>query len=374
MLRRGRHRGRGLRPRRAGEPVRARLRRPARGVHADRVARGPAAALRGRTTPTTTIAERAQTRSSARSGPITLAALGLVVLVATALLWVLTRRLTALRRGARAAAARGRRRLGRRAGPDRPRPARRRGAGPRRRLVRRLARLARDHDAADGRPRGARADARRLDAHQPAVAALAAWWRSTRPTSRPHGLGAALEDLLAPAAAQGIDATADVRRRRARRRRGGPRWCGGSPRRRCATPLRHSGARHLRVSARRRSGTACVLEVDRRRPRVRPAARGPTPRRFGLRGLASLVADGRRAPRGHSAPGRGTTVRLDGEDRSAPMSDEIRVVPRRRPRRRTPRARRAARAAPTTSRWSPPPPTASEAVEVVRGRTGRTSW
>jgi len=237
--------------------------------------------------------------------PITLGALGLIVLVATGLIWVLTRRL-------------------------------RRSADERERLLRAAVdasdaervRIARDlHDGVVQDLVGAAftvsALARSPDVPEAprtgldkAGQTLRTSLRSLRslmveiypPDLHARGLGAALDDLLAPAAAQGIDAESHV---------DGVEdvsndtvalvWRVAQEAVRNA--LRHSGATRLEVTV-TGSPDRVVLEVaddGRGFDTTRPAR----PDSFGLRGLESLIADagGRLAIR--SAPGAGTTVHLE---------------------------------------------------------------
>jgi signal transduction histidine kinase len=128
------------------------------------------------------------------------------------------------------------------------------------------------------------------------------------PDLHADGLASALADLLAPAAAQGITATASVE---------GVEavsddtvalvWRVAQEAVRNA--MRHSGARNLAVTV-RGSGDATVLEVVDDGCGFDPA-RQPGAEHFGLRGLSSLIADvgGRLDVR--SSPGDGTTIRLE---------------------------------------------------------------
>ncbi len=125
---------------------------------------------------------------------------------------------------------------------------------------------------------------------------------------RTTGLAAALEDLVAPAAGAGVEATvsadgldhltdADValvwRVAQEAVRNG----------------LRHAGARHLSVEV-RSEGPLTVLEVVDDGSGFDPTeARDRT--HFGLRGLESLIAEAGGTLRVTSAPGQGTAVRLE---------------------------------------------------------------
>lgn len=242
--------------------------------------------------------------------PITLTGLGLVVAVATALLWLLTRRL-------------------------------RRSAEERERLLtaaveasdaERL-RIARDlHDGVVQDLAGATftvaALARRPDLRpatrrglSDAAAVLRASQRSLRslmmeiypPDLDATGLPAALHDLLAPAQAQGIEVTLrtaaleDVDGQTLRLV-----WRVAQEAVRNA--LRHSGATSLAVDLRVDPAPAggsrrtVVLVVSDDGRGFDPTASRPA--RFGLRGLAGLVADAGGGLHVASAPGSGTTVTL----------------------------------------------------------------
>ena len=130
------------------------------------------------------------------------------------------------------------------------------------------------------------------------------------PDLHADGLAAALTDLTAPAAAAHIESTvrvSDVGQvpddDGGAGVAGGP---GGGAQRHPARARRHS----LDVEV-HRHGRSPRAGGDRRRRRLRPARPTGTPDSFGLRGLASLVQDegGRLDVR--SAPGEGTEVRME---------------------------------------------------------------
>ena len=237
--------------------------------------------------------------------PITLAALGLVVLVATGLLWALTRRL-------------------------------RRSAEEREGLLRAAVdasdaervRIARDlHDGVVQDLAGAgfavSALARNPDLPQGAQGTLETAGESLRtslralrslmveiypPDLHANGLHAALDDLLAPAAAAGITATARVTdAEHASEDAVALVWRVAQEAVRNA--LRHSGARALSVAV-DGAGNRLTLEVT-------DDGRGFDPDRrrgaehFGLRGLDSLIAEAGGRLDVRSAPGAGTTIRLE---------------------------------------------------------------
>ena len=308
---RGRHERRGgLGPRRAGEPVRAQDRRRCSRSTPGSVARGRAAAVRGLLLRRRHRAPRSEQVLDAFR-PITLGgAAASSSLVATPLLWALTRRLDRAGRGPGAAAG---------AAVDASEAERRR--------------IARDlHDgvvqdlagtafalSATARDPGTDAEtAARGSSRWPSR--CAASLRSLRsllveiypPDLGADGLAAALDDLVAPAAGAGR-----ARRRRGGRRRAAPPttrsgWSGGSPRRRSATRCGTRGAEHLDVQV----GTGrrpARPRRHRRRPRLRPAPRHGR-RHFGLRGLrepdrarpaARSTSAPRRAPAPTVAPGGG---------------------------------------------------------------------
>jgi signal transduction histidine kinase len=241
--------------------------------------------------------------------PITLGALGLVVLVATGLLWGLTRRL-------------------------------RRSAQERERLLRAAVdaseaervRIARDlHDGvvqdlagasfavsamarAPGVPEHARAG---LDDAGESLRTSLRGLRSLMveiypPDLHAEGLAAALDDLLAPAAAQGVTATVRVE---------GAEdtsddavalaWRVAQEAVRNA--LRHSGADTLEVTVTRsgaRPGGTLVLEVVDDGCGFDPSQH-PGGEHFGLRGLSSLIAEAGGHLDVRSAPGEGTTIHLE---------------------------------------------------------------
>jgi two-component system NarL family sensor kinase len=241
--------------------------------------------------------------------PVTLGALGLVVLVATGLLWALTRRL-------------------------------RRSAEERERLLRTAVeasdaervRIARDlHDgvvqdlagasfAVSALARSPEVPAHARSSLDGAGSSLRSGLRALRslmveiypPDLDAAGLPAALDDLLAPAAAQGVTASARVADvDGASEHSVALVWRVAQEAVRNA--LRHSGARTLDVDVARDDGRLVLTVTDDGRgfdPWERRSAA-----KFGLRGMDSLIAEvgGRLDVR--SAPGAGTTIRLevDGE-------------------------------------------------------------
>ncbi|MDX6324601.1 MAG: hypothetical protein QOK15_955 [Nocardioidaceae bacterium] len=237
--------------------------------------------------------------------PITLGALGLVVLVATGLLWGLTRRL-------------------------------RRSAEDRERLLRAAVdasdaervRIARDlHDGvvqdlagasfavsalarSPGLPEATRTG---LDDAGESLRTSLRGLRSLMveiypPDLHAEGLAAALEDLLAPAAAQGITATATVTGADgASDDTAALVWRVAQEAVRNA--MRHSAARTLTVTV-TGTGNAVVLEVVDDGCGFDPAQQSGA-EHFGLRGLSSLIAEAGGHLDVRSAPGAGTIIRLE---------------------------------------------------------------
>lgn len=241
--------------------------------------------------------------------PVTLAAIGLVLLVATALLYALTRQL-------------------------------RRSAEERERLLEAAVeaseaervRIARDlHDGVvqdlvgasfamsavarnDGVPEPARSAA------EEAASSVRSSLKSLRslmveiypPDLQAEGLGAALQDLLAPAAAQGVAVTASVSDAEpASDGAVGLVWRVAQEAVRNA--LRHSGARSLEVSVQSEQasgGRRLVLDVSDDGTGFDPSA-PPSAGHFGLRGLAGLVRDAGGRLDVRSGEGEGTTVHLE---------------------------------------------------------------
>ena len=237
--------------------------------------------------------------------PITLTALGMVVLVATALLWALTRRL-------------------------------RRSAEDREHLLRAAVdasdaervRIARDlHDGVVQDLAGASfavsAVARTPDMPGTARESLESAAESLRtslralrslmveiypPDLHADDLGAALDDLLAPAAAAGISATARV---------AGVEGASDDTvalvwrvaQEAVRNAMRHSGADTLSVTVDRVDGDV-VLTVTDDGQGFDPQRRQGT-QHFGLRGLTSLIAEAGGRLDVRSAPGAGTTIRLE---------------------------------------------------------------
>ncbi|WP_148572371.1 sensor histidine kinase [Nocardioides caldifontis] len=237
--------------------------------------------------------------------PITLTALGLVVLVATGLLWALTGRL-------------------RRSGEERERLLQAAVDASDAERVR----IARDlHDGVVQDLAGATfavsALARSTELPDQARATLAGASQSLRagmrglrslmveiypPDLDADGLAAALDDLLAPAAAQGVTASARVAD------------VGGASDHSIAlvwrvaqeavrNALRHSGASNLDVDVARDDGRLVLTVTDDGRGFDPTEDREPG--HFGLRGMGGLIdeAGGRLDVR--SAPGAGTTIRLE---------------------------------------------------------------
>jgi two-component system, NarL family, sensor kinase len=250
---------------------------------------------------------RAEILSSFR--PITLAAMGLVLLVGTALLYALTRRL-------------------------------RRSAEERQRLLEvaveaseaERVRIARDlHDGvvqdlvgasfamsalarSDDLPEPARraADEAGSTVRQSLKALRSLMVEIYPPDLRAEGLGAALQDLLAPAAAQGVAASATVQDAEpASDAAIGLVWRVAQEAVRNA--LRHSGARTLGVAVtgeHRAGNKRLVLTVTDDGSGFDPSA--PRPQgHFGLRGLSGLVRDAGGRLDVESAVGQGTTVYLE---------------------------------------------------------------
>jgi signal transduction histidine kinase len=240
----------------------------------------------------------------AQFGRITLVALGLVVLVATGLLYGLTRR---LRRSAEE-----RERLLKAAADasdaERVRIARDLHDG----VVQDLAgasfavsALARSEEVPSGIREGLDESAGSLRTSLRALRSLMV--EIYPPDLDAAGLDAALEDLLAPAAAQGVHATASVQ------------GIDDVPDDTVAlvwrvaqeavrNALRHSGAQHLQVVV-DRYGDGVVLEVTDDGRGFDPKRR-PNGHSFGLRGLSSLIKEAGADLVVRSSPGAGTTIRL----------------------------------------------------------------
>jgi two-component system NarL family sensor kinase len=241
--------------------------------------------------------------------PITLLALGLVVFVATGLLWILTRRL-------------------------------RRSAEEREQLLQAAVdasdaerlRIARDlHDGVvqdlAGVSFAVSAMARSPEAPEPvrvglthAGESLRAGLRALRslmveiypPDLNAEGLGAAVNDLLAPAAAQGVEATATIEDIDDASE-ASVRLVWRVAQEAVRNALRHSGARTLTVAVHRTSqeqGGCLVLVVSDDGRGFDPGRRA-NGARFGLRGLASLITEAGGRLDVRSAPGEGTTIRLE---------------------------------------------------------------
>lgn len=237
--------------------------------------------------------------------PITLTALGMVVLVATALLWALTRRL-------------------------------RRSAEDREHLLRAAVdasdaervRIARDlHDgvvqdlagasfAVSAVARTPEVPDTARETLESAAVSLRTSLRALRslmveiypPELHADGLGAALDDLLAPAAAAGISATASVT---------GVEGASDDTvalvwrvaQEAVRNAMRHSGARTLAVAVDRVDDDLVLTVTDDGRGFDTQRRHGE--QRFGLRGLTSLIAEAGGRLDVRSAPGAGTTIRLE---------------------------------------------------------------
>ena len=128
------------------------------------------------------------------------------------------------------------------------------------------------------------------------------------PDLQAEGLTAALHDLVAPAATVGIAASVSVE------------GLAGVPDEQVAlvwrvaqeavrNAIRHSGAGHLSVAVRGEPDRV-LLEVSDDGRGFRPD-RAQDPTRFGLRGLESLIADTGGRLEVRSLPGHGTTIRLE---------------------------------------------------------------
>jgi signal transduction histidine kinase len=239
-----------------------------------------------------------------RFAPITLGALGLVVLVATGLLFALTRRLQR--------SAEERERLLRAAAEasdgERVRIARDLHDG----VVQDLAgaafavsAVARNPDVPDSMRKGLHSSAESLRTSLRGLRSLMV--EIYPPDLDADGLDAALDDLLAPAATQGVRATATVE------------GIDGVPDDTVAlvwrvaqeavrNALRHSGAQNLTVTV---DGKAdgVVLEVTDDGQGF-DTGRRPAGDHFGLRGLSSLIAEAGGDLIVRSSPGAGTTIRL----------------------------------------------------------------
>ena len=255
------------------------------------------------------IVDRRRTELLAAFWPITFAALALVVLVATGLLYALTRR---LRRSAEER-ARLLEAAVEAAEAERERIARDLHDGVVQDLVGAsfaMSALARTDDL----PEAAR---RTADEAGSTVRTSLKSLRSLMveiypPDLRAETLGAALQDLLAPAAAQGVAASAEVTEAEpASDAAVGLVWRVAQEAVRNA--VRHSGARTLgvEVSGRQQAGgRRLVLTVSDDGGGFDPAA----PRsagHFGLRGLAGLVRDAGGRLDVRSTVGEGTTVHLE---------------------------------------------------------------
>jgi signal transduction histidine kinase len=132
------------------------------------------------------------------------------------------------------------------------------------------------------------------------------------PDLNAEGLGAAVNDLLAPAAAQGVEATATIDDI-GDASETSVRLVWRVAQEAVRNALRHSGARTLNVTLRRsgeEQGDGLVLVVSDDGRGFDPGQRARAAQ-FGLRGLASLITE----TGGHldvrSAPGEGTTITLE---------------------------------------------------------------
>lgn len=234
---------------------------------------------------------------------ITLGALGILVAVATAMLWVLTRRVT------RAAAERERllRSAASASDAERRRIARDLHDG----VVQDLAGSTFALSALSRDASGAERDAL-LETEDSLRSSLRAL-RSLLVEIHPPGLSAdslpaALQDLIAPAQATGVRATVDV---------SGGRAATGETvalvwrvaQEAVRNTLRHARAAALSVVVREKGGKV-VLEVTDDGVGFDPGAVRPDVH-YGLRGLDSLVRDSGGTLVVRSAPGAGTTIRLE---------------------------------------------------------------
>lgn len=247
--------------------------------------------------------EKQQAAMIAPFRSITLGALGILVVVATALLWVLTRRVT------RAAAERERllRSAAEASDAERRRIARDLHDGVVQDLAGStfaLSGLARD---ADGSQREVLLET--TDSLRSSLRALRSLLVEIHPPDlSADSLPAALQDLIAPAQATGVRATVDV---------SGGRAATGETvalvwrvaQEAVRNTLRHARAAALSVVV-RDQGDRVILEVTDDGVGFDPAAvRADV--HYGLRGLDSLVRDSGGTLLVRSAPGAGTTVRLE---------------------------------------------------------------
>ena len=247
--------------------------------------------------------ERQQAELIAPFRRITLGALGILMTVATVLLWILTRRIT------RAAAERERLLRSAASASDAER--------------RRIARDLHDGVVQDLAGSSFALSALARDACGPERDALIETGDSLRHSMRalrsllveihPPGLSAdslpaALQDLIAPAQATGVRATVDV---------SGGRAATGETvalvwrvaQEAVRNTLRHARAAALSVDVREKGGHV-VLEVTDDGVGFDPGAVRPDVH-YGLRGLDSLVRDSGGTLVVRSAPGAGTTIRLE---------------------------------------------------------------
>jgi signal transduction histidine kinase len=247
--------------------------------------------------------EKQQAAMIAPFRSITLGALGILVAVATALLWVLTRRVT------RAAAERERLLRSAASASDAER--------------RRIARDLHDGVVQDLAGTTFALSAMAREASEPEQAVLLENCDSLRgslrglrsllveihpPDLSADSLPAALQDLIAPAEATGVRATVDVT--------GGRAATGDTvalvwrvAQEAVRNTLRHARAAALSVVV-RDQGDRVVLEVTDDGVGFDPAA-VRTDVHYGLRGLDSLVRDSGGTLLVRSAPGTGTTIRLE---------------------------------------------------------------
>ena len=247
--------------------------------------------------------EKQQAAMIAPFRSITLGALGILIAVATAMLWVLTRRVT------RAAAERERLLRSAASASDAER--------------RRIARDLHDGVVQDLAGSTFALSAMARDASGPEQAVLLETCDSLRgslrglrsllveihpPDLSADSLPAALQDLIAPAEATGVRATVDVT--------GGGGATGETvalvwrvAQEAVRNTLRHARAAALSVVV-RDQGDGVVLEVTDDGVGFDPAA-VRTDVHYGLRGLDSLVRDSGGTLLVRSAPGTGTTIRLE---------------------------------------------------------------
>ena len=279
----------------AREPLRAPGGQAARGAHADPHARRHAGAVRD--LPALRLGQRQRRRLLRALAPPLLAGLLVLLLFQVPLAWSMARRLQRGHRERERLLAQRDRGVDAGAPADRLRPARRRGAGPRRRRVRPRA-AGRGRRAARRRGRGGRAARRDRHACARACATCARCSsRSTRRAWSPPGLEAALSDLLSPLRGRGHRDRAGRRRRRDGGR-AGDALVYRVAREALRNAQEHAEADTVRVEVTRPDARHHAPRRHRRRPRLRRrrprAPRGGGPRR----------PDAARGPRARSRAAR----------------------------------------------------------------------